>query len=205
MDNQDRPNPGLQRMPAPPTPPNPGVSRLSTANIAQVRPFVVGREQAMYGNCSMSRIMDRFVHWFIYKLIPWYTSLGLSKGTVTLEVRGRKTGRPIHISLTTVKHNGSRYLVSLYDKSQWLKNVRAAKGHAAILSSGRRSVRLVEIPPSERAPILLGYVQQRAFSHSGEESAKLFFGLGPKPKLADMEAIADRYVVFRIESLPAYE
>jgi deazaflavin-dependent oxidoreductase (nitroreductase family) len=121
---------------------------------------------------------------------------------VTLEVRGRKTGNPTRVSLTAVRRDGSRYLVSLYNKPQWVKNVRAAEGQAVILSGGKTQVRLVEIPREERAPILLGYIQQRAFSHSGKESAKLFFGLGPKPTRDDMEAIADNYVVFRIESLP---
>lgn len=149
----------------------------------------------------MSKAIVKFVHWFKYTAIPWYTSLGVTKGTVTLEVPGRKTGNPTRISLTTVKYKKSRYLVSLYDKSQWVQNVRAADGQAIILSGGKTPVRLVEIPQGERAPILLGYVQQRAFSHSGEESAKLFFGLGPKPSLDNMEAIADNYVVFRIDSL----
>lgn len=150
----------------------------------------------------MSNVVSKLVHRFKYTVIPWYTSLGVTKGTITLEVQGRKTGNPIRVSLTTVRYNGLRYLVSLYDKSQWVKNVRAAGGQATILSGGKMPVRLVEIPQGERAPILLGYVQQRAFSHSGEESAKLFFGLGPKPTLGDMEAMAPNFVVFRIESLP---
>ena len=149
----------------------------------------------------MDNIVRRLVHWFNYTVIPWYTSLGFTKGTITLEMRGRKTGKPVHVSLTIVRQGVARYLVSLYGKSQWVKNIVAAQGRAAILSGGRTPVRLIEIPRTERAPILLGYVQQRAFSHSGEESAKLFFDLGPHPKLADMEALADRYVVFRIEPL----
>jgi len=150
----------------------------------------------------MSKVVGKFVDWFKYTAVPWYTSLGVTKGTVTLEVLGRKTGNPTRVSLTTVRYIRSRYLVSLYDKSQWVKNVRAADGQVTILSGRKTPVRLVEIPQGERAPILLGYVQQRAFSHSGEESARLFFGLGPKPTLGDMEAIANSYVVFRIESLP---
>jgi hypothetical protein len=150
----------------------------------------------------MSKVISKFVHWFKYTAIPWYTSLGFSKGTVTFEIVGRKTGNKTRVSLTTVRRGESRYLVSLYDKSQWVKNVRVAQGRAIMLSGGKRPVQLVEIPQEERAPILLGYVQQRAFSHSGEESAKIFFDLGPKPKLADMEAIAGQYVVFRIEALP---
>jgi hypothetical protein len=150
----------------------------------------------------MSSVVSKLVHWFKYTALPWYTSLGFSKGTITLEIAGRKTGKPAHVSLTVVRRGGSRHLVSLYTQSQWVKNVRAAQGRATMLSGGKTPVRLVEISQEQRAPILLGYVQQRAFSHSGEESAKLFFGLGPKPGLADMEAIADRYVVFQIETVP---
>lgn len=128
--------------------------------------------------------------------------MGITKGTVTLEVRGRKTGNPIRVSLTTVRRGGCRYLVSLCQTSQWAKNVRAADGRAIILAGRKMPVELVEVSEPEKAPILLGYVQQRAFSHSGQESAKLFFGLGPKPTLADMAAIADRYIVFRIENSP---
>jgi hypothetical protein len=47
----------------------------------------------------------------------------------------------------------------------------------------------------------VGYVRQRAFSHSGAVSATLFFGLGPNPTLADMETIADSYIVFRMEAI----
>jgi hypothetical protein len=121
---------------------------------------------------------------------------------VTLEVRGRKTGNPIRISLTVVRRQGSRYLVSLSGDSQWVRNVRAAEGRATILSGRASLVRLVEISDPEKPPVLLGYVHQRAFSHSGEESARLFFGLGPRPTLADMQAIACRFVVFRIENMP---
>jgi deazaflavin-dependent oxidoreductase (nitroreductase family) len=150
----------------------------------------------------MSNTGSRLLNWITHRAIPWYTSLGLTKGTLTLEVRGRKTGKPIHVSLTAVRHEGSRYLVSLAGESQWARNIRAAEGRAVIISGSRTSVRLVEIPDAEKPPVLLGYVQQRAFTHSGEESARLFFGLGPKPSLADMQAIAGRYIVFCIENVP---
>ncbi|MCW5880467.1 MAG: nitroreductase family deazaflavin-dependent oxidoreductase [Anaerolineae bacterium] len=149
----------------------------------------------------MRHALDSFIRWLKYTAIPWYTSLGLRRGTITLEVRGRKTGQPVRLSLTSVRHAGARYLVALYDQAQWAKNVRAAHGAATLLSGERQPVRLVEIPQAERAPILLDYVNQRAFSHSGPASARLFFGLTSKPTLADMAALADRYLVFRIDPL----
>ena len=147
----------------------------------------------------MGRSGSRLVDWIIHKVIPWYTSLGITSGTVTLEVPGRKTGKPIYTSLTVVRCQGSRFLVSLSGESQWVRNVRAAEGLAVILSGRRTPVRLVEILDSEKPQVLQGYVRQRAFSHSGAESARLFFGLGPRPTLAEMQAIACRYVVFRLE------
>jgi hypothetical protein len=106
----------------------------------------------------------------------------------------------VRVSLTTVRKDGARYVVALYEKSQWLKNVRAAEGKAVLISRNRTPVRLVEIPLHERAPILLAYVGQRAFSHSGAASARLFFNLEPNPTLEQMQAIAERYPVFRIET-----
>lgn len=148
---------------------------------------------------QMNELFNRLIYWIKYTLIPWYTSLGITKGTITLEVVGRRSGRKIRVSVTMVRHAGRRYLVALNDQSQWVKNVRAADG-AAILHSGRKTpVQLVEVPHDERAPILLGYVNQRAFSHSGASSARLFFGLGPDPCLEEMQAIAHRYPVFRID------
>ena len=147
----------------------------------------------------MNDIFTRLIHWIKYVLIPWYTSLGITKGTITLEVVGRRSGRKIRVSVTMVRHAGNRYLVSLNDKSQWVKNVRAAGGSAIIHSGRKTPVKLVEVPADERAPILLGYVNQRAFSHSGASSARLFFGLAPNPKMEEMQAIANRYPVFRIE------
>jgi|GEM_PF-6182620 len=78
----------------------------------------------------MDGVISKSVHWFKYTALPWYTSLGFSKRTITLEIAGRKTGKPTRVSLTIVRRGGSRYLVSLYNQSQWVKNVRAAQGRA---------------------------------------------------------------------------
>lgn len=142
-----------------------------------------------------------FFDWLKKTAIPWFTGLGLTSRTITLEVRGRKTGRPIRVSLSRTDHAGNQYFVSLAGEADWVKNARAAGGQAVILSNKRIPIRLVEINPHERAPILLAYVQKRAFTHSGAQASRHFFGLGPKPTLADMQKIAGRYVVFKIEQV----
>ena len=141
-----------------------------------------------------------FRDWIIRKVIPWYTSLGFTRRTITLEKRGRHSGILIRVSLSRTDCNGRSYFVSLAGESQWVQNVRAAEGKVTILSGKRRSIKLIEIPRKERAEVLLAYVQTRAFTHSGAQSARHFFGLDHPPTLADMEALADRYPVFEIVS-----
>jgi len=138
------------------------------------------------------------IDWIQKKAIPWFTSLGLTSRTATLEVRGRKTGRPIRVSLSRTDYGGQRYFVSLAGEVDWVKNVRAAGGQAVLISRRRVPIHLEEIPQADRAPVLLAYVQKRAFTHSGAQASRHFFGLGPRPTLEEMERIAERYLVFRI-------
>lgn len=138
------------------------------------------------------------IDWIKRRLIPWYTGLGLTRRTVTLEVTGRKTGKPIRLSLSRTDYGGRSYFVSLAGESSWVRNVRAAEGRAVIIARRRIPVRLVEIPRAERAAAMHAYVQERAFTHSGAQSAQHFFGLGPRPTLREMEGIAYRFVVFEI-------
>lgn len=54
-----------------------------------------------------------FISWLKNQLIPWYTSLGLTSGTITIEVRGRVSGNPIRLAVTRVRRDNREYLVSL--------------------------------------------------------------------------------------------
>lgn len=136
--------------------------------------------------------------WIKFKAIPVFTALGLTHGTVTLEVVGRRSGKVIRLSVTRVRLEDKSYLVSLGGESQWVQNVRVAGGAATIISGRRTPVHLVEIPIDERAPILLAYVNQRAFTHSGAQSARRFFGFQSPPTLEDMARVAAGYPVFEV-------
>lgn len=143
---------------------------------------------------------------------PWYrrlnrlgvplTSLGLApRDAVTLEVRGRRSGRPRRTPILRTPYHGDDHLVSLSGESEWVRNVRAADGHAIIRRRGAQRVRLVELPPGDRAPVVAEYVR-RAVDRSGpaaaERANRSYFGLGPNATLEDIEAIVDHYPVFRI-------
>jgi hypothetical protein len=93
----------------------------------------------------------------------WATifSTGITPGyATTLEVTGRKSGRIISQPMMIAIVDGERYLVSMLgEQVQWVHNVRAAGGKAALLKNGREEVQLEEIPAELRAPILKAYLQ----------------------------------------------
>ncbi len=143
--------------------------------------------------------MSRLIAWIQNKAIPWFTALGFTSRTITIEVPGRRTGEPIRTSISLTYHDGKSYLVSLGGESNWVRNVRAADGKIVIHSGARQVVQVRELPNEEKAPILFAYIQKRAFTHSAEESARLFFGVDGTATLADMQKIAHKYPVFLVQ------
>ena len=87
---------------------------------------------------------------------------GLGAGrVVTLEVRGRTTGRPISLPVVPVMVDGQRYLVSMLgDNVSWVLNVRAAGGRAVLRHRDREEGCLKEVAPDLRAPIVKAYLQR---------------------------------------------
>lgn len=130
------------------------------------------------------------------------TWLGLApRDAITLEVRGRASGRPRRLPILRTPHRGEDYLVSLAGESQWVRNVRAALGQAVIRRRGTHRVRLEEIPPGERAPVIAEYLrraEERAGAESAARQARFYFGLDPGPSLDEIKGIVDYYPVFRI-------
>jgi deazaflavin-dependent oxidoreductase (nitroreductase family) len=114
---------------------------------------------------------------------------GLSVGSQhLLTVRGRKSGveRMTPVSLVTL--DGTRYVVAAFADADWVKNVRAAGSGS--LSRGRRqeAVGLVELPESERGPVL------RAFLTQVRGGVRFFDSADPDTVVAS----AVRYPVFRV-------
>ena len=134
---------------------------------------------------SLARVINR--------LWAWYASAGLPpRWQVALEVKGHRTGRVHTTVLVTAEHADSRYLVSMLgEASGWVKNARANPN--AIIRHGRQEhVRLVEIPAAERAPVLQEYVRVAI-------SGRRHFPVAPGAPLAEFDAIAEHYPVFRID------
>ena len=78
---------------------------------------------------------------------------------VTLEVKGRTSGRPISLPLGMADVGDNWYLVPMLGQSSnWVHNVRAADGRATLSRRNAYPCRLVEVPQHERAAILKRYL-----------------------------------------------
>lgn len=134
------------------------------------------------------------------------TSLGLApKDAVTLEVRGRTSGKLRRIPILLTSFRGHDHLVALAGESQWVRNVRAADGRATIRRRRAHRVRLEELAPGERAGVIFEYLQvarRRGGAAAAAKQARFYFGLDPEPTREEVEEIEAYYPVFRITYEP---
>src|SRR5215203_4377572 len=80
---------------------------------------------------------------------------------VTLEVAGRWTGRIVRLPLVMVVVDGERYLVSMLGEDvNWVRNVKAADGRVTLRHGRSEDVRLEEVCPERRAPVLKHYLSR---------------------------------------------
>lgn len=80
---------------------------------------------------------------------------------VTLEVRGRRSGRTITLPLVMAVVEGERYLVSMLGAEvDWVRNVKAAGGNVTLRHGRREEARLEEVSAEQRAPVLKAYLRR---------------------------------------------
>jgi deazaflavin-dependent oxidoreductase (nitroreductase family) len=111
---------------------------------------------------------------------------------VTLEVAGRRTGRIVRLPLVMVVVDGERYLVSMLGEDvNWVRNVKAADGRVTLRHGRSEDVRLEEVAPEHRAPVLKDYLRRapRAGAHMPVEK---------DAPLAEFERVSPRFPVFRV-------
>ena len=127
----------------------------------------------------------------------WVAGLGiLPPQLATLQVRDRRDGKPRSTILVIAHHGEHRYLVSMLGNgSDWVRNVRAAGGQAAIKRGRARPVQLTEVPVHERAAILRSWCQAAS-------SGRKHLPVSPDAPLAEFDRIAASHPVFRIDPVP---
>lgn len=111
---------------------------------------------------------------------------------VTLEVVGRRSGRPVSLPLVMAVVEGERYLVSMLGADvAWVRNVKATGGRAVLRHGRTEQVRLEELPAEQRAPVLKAYLQRAP-------GARPHVPVSKDAPLEDFEAIAAQIPVFRV-------
>jgi deazaflavin-dependent oxidoreductase (nitroreductase family) len=113
---------------------------------------------------------------------------------VTLEVRGRRSGHLISFPLMVADYQGERYVAAMLGEgTNWVSNVRAAGGEAVLRHGRREAVRLEEVDPHARAPILQRYLQVAP-------GARPHIPVDRRAPLVEFERIAAQYPVFRVRA-----
>ena len=122
--------------------------------------------------------------------------LGLApRRWVTLEVPGRRSGRVTRFPLGMADLDGQWYLVPMLGgRCNWVQNVRASGGRATLRRRRAVACRLVEVPVAERAPIIKRYLQK-------VPGGRPHIPVDRRAPVADFEAVAPRYPVFRVAPL----
>jgi hypothetical protein len=111
---------------------------------------------------------------------------------VTLVVRGRRSGRAISFPLVMTVADGERYLVSMLGTDvAWIRNLKAARGHALLRHGRTERVRLEEVAVEKRAPVLKAYLQRAP-------GARPHIPVDKDAALGEFEAISAKFSVFRV-------
>jgi hypothetical protein len=111
---------------------------------------------------------------------------------VTLEVPGRRSGRPIRQPMVIASVAGERYLVSMLGEGvNWVKNMQAAGGNVILHHGRHEQVHLEEIAADLRAPILKAYLQRAP-------GARAHIPVDKDAPLAAFAQVAPQFPVFRV-------
>ena len=111
---------------------------------------------------------------------------------VTLEVAGRRSGRPIRLPLVMAVVAGERYLVSMLGAGiGWVQNVQAAGGNVILHHGQHEAVHLEAVAVDQRAPILKAYLQRAP-------GARAHVPIDKDAPLAAFAQVALKIPVFRV-------
>ena len=130
-------------------------------------------------------------------LVAFVTSRGLSvRGSRLLVVRGRKSGHIRTTPVNPVEIGGTRYLVAPRGETEWVRNLRAARGGELRLGRQREPIGVEEVPDDAKAPILREYVRRWKL-----ETGQFFDGVTAESPEAELRRIAAHHPVYKIQGL----
>jgi len=103
------------------------------------------------------------------------------RSAVTLQMRGRASGKLRRMPILRTPFHGKDYLVARAGESHWVRNARAARSGAVIRRGRARHVRLQELAPADRPDIIAEYLRagrRRSGADANANRARFCFGLG---------------------------
>ena len=111
---------------------------------------------------------------------------------VTLEVRGRRSGRMVALPLVMAIVGGERYLVSMLGADvDCVRNAKAAGGNVTIRHGRREHVHLEELPANQRAHVLKAYLNRAP-------GARPHIHIDKDAPLSEFERVSAQFPVFRV-------
>jgi len=120
---------------------------------------------------------------------------GLGPKAVRLvTVRGRTSGREYSNPIWLVERAGGRYWVAVFGETNTIRNARAAGQVTLSRGPARETVRLSEVPVSERVPVLRARI-----GLPGSRMLRPYFEATPESSDAEFAAIAAEHTVFELE------
>jgi len=138
----------------------------------------------IYQVTPIVRLVNRLVSVMIrLGVMPTYANI--------LTVKRRKSGKEYSTPVTLVEKDGKRWLVAPYGEVNWVRNARAAGQVTLTRGAKSETRRIVEIAPTERAPILKKYLALAPI-------VRPYFDAAPDAPIEAFAAEAARHPVFEI-------
>lgn len=137
---------------------------------------------------------DRFTRWVFNPAVRGLARLGLGPwGARELRVLGRTSGEWRSTPVNPLSFDGGRYLVAPRGETQWVRNLRVARGGE--LRIGRRTTPFTatEVADTDKVHILRAYLRKWKW-----EVGTFFDGVGPDDDDATILAAAAKHPVFAI-------
>ncbi len=109
-------------------------------------------------------------------------------------MRGRTSGEWRSHPVNLLTFEGNQYLVSPRGLTHWVRNIRVSGGGELVLGNKVQRFKVVEIPDTDKAPIVRAYLKRFSF-----EVGKFFKGVKADSPEEDLRRIAPDHPVFQVE------
>ncbi|WP_433329728.1 nitroreductase/quinone reductase family protein [Spirillospora sp. CA-294931] len=132
---------------------------------------------------------------FFNRFTAFLARKGISvAGSRVLAVRGRTSGEWRTTPVNPLTFDGRRYLVAPRGHTQWVRNMRVARGGELRLGRKAQTFTATELPDDQKIPVLRAYLDKWAW-----EVGRFFEGVTKNSTDEELAAIAPGFPVFELD------